>query len=124
MTSDGIKTVKVQPYPFPIFLHINGKVVSAEVLKLAQKGAILRSNEAVLLVGAEFQVAFEIPVHKVELNLLAKVMKTYDRALTKPDPLYPNKKAERLAEVFFKDITNDQIRKIYKFLLAIRQVKE
>lgn len=123
MGSDDVKVVKVQPYPFPIDLHIGGQVAKGSVLKLVQKGAIVRTELAVLKVGDEFQVNFELPVHKTQINLLAKVVKTYDRALVKVDPAHPDQKVERLAELLFKNIDNAQIRSIYNFLVAIRQVK-
>lgn len=108
---------KVQPYPFPVAIQRDGKIINAQVLKLAQKGAIIGSNELIFSVGAELQVFFEIPVHKVAMSLLAKVIKTYDRALPQ------GRGIERLAEVHFTNISSDQIRSIYKFLVAIRQVR-
>lgn len=123
MGNDDVKVVKVQPYPFPIDLHIGAQVTKASVLKLVQKGAIVRTDVVVLKVGDEFQVHFELPVHKVQMSLLAKVVKTYDRALVKVDPAHPDRKVERLAELLFKNIDNSQIRSIYSFLVAIRQVK-
>ena len=112
-----VKVVKVQPYPFPISFIKDGKPVQGEVIKLGQKGAIIRSQMVILSVAEEFDVQFEIPVFKNQLQLHAKVMKTYDRALLK------EKGVERLAELLFPNITNEQIRTIYKFLVAIRQEK-
>lgn len=114
---NNLKVVKVQPYPFPITITRDGKPVPGEVIKLAQKGAIIRCQTAIFSVAEEFDVQFEIPVFKNQLQLHAKVMKTYDRALLK------EKGVERLAELLFTNITNEQIRTIYKFLVAIRQEK-
>jgi hypothetical protein len=114
---EDVKVVKIHPYPFPIYFQREGKPVRAEVLKLAQKGAIIRVQDVFLKVGEEFPVEFEIPVHKASVQTAAKVMKTYDRALLQ------EKGVERLAELYFTHITQVQIRSIYKFLVAIKQVK-
>ncbi len=108
--------VKVQPYPFSIAILREGKTDVAQVLRLAQKGAILSVGGLVFTAGSEFQVSFEIPVHKVEMNLMAKVIKTYDRAVLN------EKRVERLIEIQFPKITNEEIRSIHKFLVAIKQV--
>lgn len=108
---------KVQPYPFPILLHRDGQVLNGQVLKLAQKGAIIETGQVILTVASEFSVSFEIPVHKVAMTLPVKVIKTYDRALP------TGKGVEHLAEVHFLKIGTDQIRAIYNFMVAIRQVK-
>lgn len=112
------KVQKVKPYPFPIILFsgVQPKPSKAQVLRLAQHGAVIQLQEQVLMVGTEFPVEFSTPVQNAELKLTAKVIKTYDRVNPKGGA------PERLAEIHFKGITSEEIKKIYQFLVAIRQV--
>lgn len=109
------RVVKVKPYPFPITLHSGVQPSQAEVLRLAQHGAVVKLSTQLLMVGTEFLVEFETPVLKQEFKILCKVIKTYDRASVSGPP-------ERLAEIHFKGIDSNVTKQIYKFLVTIRQV--
>lgn len=115
MANERSSVKRVQPYPFPLSIQKDGKVVSAQVLKLSQRGAILEVGSVVFKVGEEFQVVFTLPVHKVDIVTFVKVVKTYDRASS-------TGQVERLIEVHFSKLSGDQAKAVYRFLLAIKQV--
>lgn len=113
---DGdVKIKKVKPYPIPTQFVGKSGPVQGQIIKLVPRGFIADMQGHVLKVGDILQIAFEIPVLKFVIQQNAKVIKTYDRANPQTHGI------DRLAELQFSSISDEQQQKILKFLQMIRQ---
>lgn len=112
---DDVKIKKVKPYP--ILVQMIGKTgtLAGQIIKLVMQGFIVDMQGKVLKVGDLYQVTFELPVLKEQIQQNAKVIKTYDR------PNIQTHGIDRLAEIRFTAISDAQQTSILKFLQAIRQ---
>lgn len=106
---------KVRPYPFKAELELNALKKPVEVLHINQKGAIVRLSTALVFVGEFYQMVFEFPVIKVEVNAQVRVIKTNDKVVN------ADKAVERTAELHFQKLSPEQAGRIHSFLTAIRQ---
>jgi len=113
---DGdVKIKKVKPYPIPTQFVGKSGPVQGQIIKLVTRGFIADMQGHVLKVGDIVQVAFEIPVLKFVVQQSAKVIKTYDR------PNLQTHGIDRLAELQFSVVSDEQQHQILKFLQMIRQ---
>lgn len=114
MADKKVVVQKVKPYPIPVTVDIGAQKAACEILKLASSGFIMDTKAALLKVGSEHMVLFEIPVSKEVINGRCKVIKTYDHR-TGSAP------AKRLAEMHFLGLNAAGEISIQKFLTAIGQ---
>lgn len=116
--SEQPKIVKknVKPYPFDAMLELNAQKTPVEVVFVSAKGAIVRLKTQILHVGKYYQMTFVIPVSHQPINAKIRVLKTYDKTLDLKE-----KTVDRLAELHFQDLTNEQRSRINAFTAAIGQ---
>jgi hypothetical protein len=107
---------KVKPYPFDASLAQNGTQKPVEVLFLNKDGMIVRLNKVFVHPGEHHQIQFELPVSGGNVFSQVRVMKTYDKAMDAKV-----KQVERMAELRFENLTDDQKAYIFSFLSAIGQ---
>ena len=114
MADKKVVVQKIKPYPIAITIDMGAQKVSCEILKLAPKGFIMDTKAALLKVGNEHMVTFEIPVSREVINGRCKVIKTYDHRVGSAP-------AKRLAEMHFLGINGAAEISIQKFVSAIGQ---
>lgn len=110
-----VKIKKVKPYPIATQFVGKTGTVQGQIIKLVTRGFIADMQGHVLKVGDIMQISFELPVIKYAVQQNAKVMKTYDR------PNLQTHGIDRLAELQFSVISDEQQQYILKFLQMIRQ---
>lgn len=109
---------KVRPYPFPGELVMGAQKSAVDVVYIGQIGLIAKLHNQILHVGAFHQIAFDLPVSHEHFDIKVRVLKTYDKS-TDPKQV----KVERMAELHFQGLTQEQQKSIVAFITAIGQAK-
>lgn len=117
----NVQVKKVKPYPFEINIYKNGKVIPGKVLKLTMVGLMADMKHEVLKVGDIWPADFTLPVvgHRIEVEL--RVIKTFDRFAAGPGRSADSSVAERIVELHFNKISDEQKRAVNRFLVTIKQ---
>ncbi len=113
---------KIQPYPFAAEIEVEAKKIPLQVLKLTMSGLLANLGKAIVHVGFEYKVVFELPVSEKWVTAQAKVMKTYDGLKPLDDKTSKVMTVERMVELRFLNLTEEHRNSIHSFLKAIKQV--
>lgn len=117
MSSENVIKKKIKPYPFECVLTGKTQPTKAQIVKLTDIGFLATVGRDFFKAHDVLQVDFLLPVSKDAVCTQAKVVATYDK--------YKNADGtnSRLVEMHFTHLPEDQSKSIYKFLVAIRQIK-
>ncbi|MBX3021098.1 MAG: hypothetical protein KF799_05420 [Bdellovibrionales bacterium] len=108
---------KVKAYPIETALDLNGAKKPIEVILLTTAGFLARlKGPGIVHVGEYYTTSFELPVLQTLVGGEVRVIKTYDRSV---DP--KAKVVDRMAELHFESLTEEQRKNILSFLSAIGQ---
>jgi hypothetical protein len=107
----------IRPYPIPSQLESGGVKVPVEIVRLNLLGAIIKLHEKIVHVGEHYNLEFQLPVLHAQVVVAAtRVLKTYDKALNPKEH-----KVERMAELHFQKLTEEQREHILTFIRTIGQ---
>ena len=119
------KVVKIAPYPIDCNLTkpeiVPPVVIAAKVIRLEEFGFVMKTLTTYFKMGDLFQTQFEIPVLKIPITEVARVVKTSESIEAYIGDT--NKAKVLTVEMHFKAIENEHRKAIRNFLFKIGQKK-
>ena len=115
----AVKVVKkkVSPYPIDGEMIAGGTKILLSIVMVSQKGMVAQVKTGMCHVGVHYQCQFFLPTARGPVRVEGKVFKTFDRS-TDPKNI---KKIERITEVLFVKMTDEDKSKVSSFMKAIGQ---
>lgn len=146
MADQKVVVKKVSPYPIPAQVTAGGQPIQGNIVKLTHVGYLMSLSSLALQLGQEYEVNFKIPASDNHILARTKVIKTYDRKFSAGSPpagessgedgAAPSGESgesftaqerlkmlqtERLVEMHFLSLTEDQKQLIRDFVVRIGQ---
>ena len=118
--SKAVKVIKkkISPYPIEGEMILGAVKVPVAITMVSAKGFVADlKNNGICQVGVHYECHFTLPQSRYPMVVHGKVFKTFDRSVDPKDL----KKIQRMVEVLFFDLKENDKAKILGFMKAIGQ---